>query len=156
MLKVSTGFKTKLLGPTSFTSMFEGGGIYVYSGARASSPDAAAPSLPIGVISKQGLAWNPINIGAGLQFVQNGPYILFDNAQAQLVPDASATATWWRLVAPFDDGEPSYSQPRIDGDVGLMGASTGQELLLPVLDIVLGTSYPVTYFLYTIPPIIGV
>lgn len=155
MLKVSTGFTTKLLGPASFESIFDRGGIYLYAGLRADSPNAPAPTAPIGVISKQGMAWNPSNIGYGLKFTRSGPYVFFGDSDAQLVPDANATASWWRLVAPFDDGEPSYTQCRIDGDCGLQSAPTGQELLLPSLALEIGTAYPVGYFLYTIPPIIG-
>lgn len=155
MLKVSTGFKTKILGAHSFAALFNGGGIYVYSGARPSSPDVTAPTSPIAAISRQGLAWNPSSIGYGLTFAQNGPYIYFATTDAQLVPNVAATAAWWRLVAPGDDNEPSYTQCRIDGDVGLQTAATGQELLLPALDLALGTAYPAPYFLYTIPPIIG-
>lgn len=157
MLLVSTGFKTSILGTNSFTSLFNGGGIYVYAGMRPSSPDSPPTSAPIGVVSNEGFAWNPLNTLYGLKFVQSGPYVLFDSAiSAQLVPSQPATASWWRLVAPGDDGSLSYSQARIDGDCGLSSAPTGQELLLPTLALVPGVSVPTGYFLYTIPPIIGV
>lgn len=153
-LIVSTAFKTKMLSP--FAEMFSLGAIYVYPGARPATADMAPGTTPIGMITQDGLAWNPINTAFGLRFVQSGPYIVFDSAlNPVLTPSAGGTAAWWRLVAPGDTGDISYSQFRIDGDIGLKATPGGQEMLLENNVLVPGTNQQVGYFLYTIPPIIG-
>lgn len=154
MLLISTGLKTKLLGAAAFVDIFELGAIYIYPGARPATADAAPGQTPIGMVTQAGLAWNPINTAFGLSFMQQGPYIVFaPSVSAQLLPSDIGVAAWWRLVAPGDTGETSYSQPRIDGDIGLKSSPGGQEMLLDTNTLSTGIAQQLGYFLYTIPPI---
>lgn len=157
ILKESTGFRTAFL--AAFPTIFNGGAIFIYAGARPGTADQAAPSDPIGIVTHLGMAWNPVSTGYGLRFIQQGPYIVFDpTLSAQITATLGGSATWWRLVAPGDDGtEPSLTFPRVDGDVGdkSLPANPPESLLLDDLSLIVGIAIPLTYFLYTIPPIPG-
>ena len=148
MLIVSTGFKAALFGRQSFTDIFNGGKIRVFFGARASLPEAAEPEAQL----LGDILWTGFDVG--LQFYQSGPFIVKDVTDSwQLQPSVSGVAAWWRLVAPGDDGSPSFTAPRMDGDIGVAGSS--QELILPTTAIVAGMFVPIDAFTFTIPPVIG-
>jgi hypothetical protein len=156
-LQVSTGFKERLLDGVAWKDIFNNGVIYLFQGMRPTISDFAPGTPPIAIITSGGAAWNPSFTVFGLKFIRSGPNILFETElNAQITVTDNATATWWRLVTPADNLETSYFFPRIDGDVGLKASPSGQELLLDSTALTLGDAIPVGYFLYTIPPILGV
>lgn len=157
MLSASTGYKKKILGPHSWASIFQQGAIYIFGGTRPASADMA-PGVPaIAVISNHGLPWTPTNLGAGLVFTLRDQFVLGDPTQDwKLRPNAFAeetTASWWRLVAPFDTGLASVTEARIDGDIGLKSAPNNQELLLDTTTLSPGEAISVSTFFYAIPPL---
>ncbi len=162
MLNVSTGFKALLLGPNSFTSIFKYGAIQVYANPRPSAADAMPTVSPIATITNYGLPWSPSGVGNGIVLMQNGPYIVMGAGQNwELLPNAAAagsTASWWRLMAPGDSGLPSITEPRIDGDIGVLGVFDPRypEILIDDVTLVPNTGVPITSFLYTFPPLPGV
>lgn len=147
MLLVSTGFKSAILGPQSFEQLFNGGSIHVYSGARPSSADLAAPEASrLGVILRTDQS--------GLQFFRNGPFVVIplgDWWQMQIT--GTGTATWFRLLSPTDSGLSSTTDPRVDGDIGTATAPSDMALLSTSLAA--GTAVSIDSFLFTIPPILG-
>jgi len=152
--QVSTGFKSKILGPYSFASIFNGGHILVYDGVRPATADGGYAGAPLGFISRNGL---PLGVGepATLRFFQSGPYITqpyTDILAFTALRDGHAT--WFRLFGPTpDDNSTSYALPRIDGDVSL-AAGTG-ELRMPSLDFLANDAVRPVSFFYSIPPIVG-
>ncbi|GAA0721274.1 hypothetical protein [Dokdonella soli] len=154
-LQVSTGFKTDILGPSSFESIFNSGVIRVFSGLQPTTADMAEQGTLLGLITLNGDFWLPNYRVNGLTFTRSGPYIVKLPWQRwEIVPSSNGTAGWWRLITPLDDGNPSYSLPRIDGAISADPAS-GAEMILASTTLTTGTAIPLDSFLYTIPPIIG-
>lgn len=154
-LQISSAVAQRFIAP--FSELFDGGAIYLYDGGtRPATADAGATAPPVAMITNMGLPWNPAFTPYGLQFAQVGRGMVFaPGISAKLSVLLPPTGiSWWRLVAPGDDGsDTSYDRPRIDGDVGLKSAPGGQELLLDSLTPSIGTTVPVGYFLYAIPPL---
>lgn len=157
MLLASTGFKTATNAGTAWADMFRQGAIMIYGSARPATPDAAPGASPIAMITNYGLPWTPSSLGYGLFFRMRDQFVIGEPSQTWiLAPNGFAlgeSASWWRLVAPFDDGLPSITQFRLDGDIGTKGIDTGKELLLDTTSLVPGAGIPVNGFFYAIPPI---
>lgn len=148
MFLVSSGFKSGILGPKGFADLFDGGRIGLFDGARPVSPDDAQPGPPLGWIVA------PANTGTGLIFVQSGAYVIARPGDRwRFSADFPGTVTWWRLMAQNDDGQASFSAPRIDGDVGTSAAPA--ELVLKQLSFDAGNTLDIDSFVYTIPPLAG-
>lgn len=153
-LQVSTGFKTRILGSESFADIFHLGAILLFEDDRPPTADGPAPA-PVAVITQDGNAWAPPDTGFGLRFAQIGPYILKGGGGGWKLRASADTpgVTWARLVGPVaDNGVVNYDLPRIDFDVGLVGASTA-ELLLPQLAFTMGEALTIGAFTYTFPPL---
>lgn len=164
MLLASTGYAAAIVARNSFADIFNGGTVQIFNGARPSTANAApdGTNTLIAVITERGLPWAPDFNPYGLKFLQQGQYVLMDPLLAwQLVPNANASlgpAFWWRQVARGDDGLPSITRPRIDGDVGTKGVIdlvSQPELLLDSTTLNPGTFIPIFNFFYAIPPIPG-
>ena len=153
MLQISNGFKTRILGSESFIDIFHRGAILLFDGARPPTADGPAPA-PVAMITQDGNAWAPPDIGFGLQFQHAGPYI-FNVGDWKLRASANTPLMKWaRLVGPVaDNGVVNYDLPRIDFDVGLIG-TPGPELLLPKLAFTTGEALAVGAFTYTFPPVV--
>lgn len=145
MLITSTGFKTRIIGPQSFEQIFNGGSLHVYSGARLSSADAAAPEVNrLGIVGLTGFNGN-------LSFARNGSYATIPLGQWwQLVVGASGLAAWFRLLAAGDAGDSSTSAPRIDGDIGTPSAPA--EMVLSNTTLAAGTAVSIDSFVFTLTP----
>ena len=155
MITVSTKFKELILGPNSFASIFNGGRILLYTGARPANADAAAVSPPLAEITAGGVAWAPGGGSAGgVQFEQSGQWILKNPAQPwKLHALASGVPTWFRLYGPADDpGSLSYSYPRVDGDVSDLPSA---DMVLPNVSLTENAWLDVQQFLFTLLPIDG-
>ena len=151
MLHVSTGFKKLILGPHSFTEIFDRGAILVYADGRPATADMSVVGATLlGRITVGGYDWAPPNTVFGLRFEQYGPYIVKHSAdQWVLRVLASGTPTWARLVgAAPDGGVLSYDLPRADFDVGV-------EMILPPSPLVEGTVATIDAFTYSIPPVVA-
>jgi hypothetical protein len=148
MLIVSAGFKTGILGSSSFAGLFNGGRIRIFSGARPVFSEMPEPSANwMGDV-----VWSGFDVG--LQFVQAGPSVTKRLLDVwQLLPTAAGTATWWRLIGPDDDGSTSFSAPRIDGDIGT--PAQPQELVMTSTTLSPGTALSISDFVFTIPPLVG-
>lgn len=145
MLLVSKGFKVALLGPSSFASIFAGGQIRIFAGARPASADFAEPSSPIAVVERAGA-------DAGLRFQQAEEYVIKPPADAwRLKGLSNGTAVWWRLVGAGDTHAATNTAPRIDGDIGTIALP--QEIVLNTTSIVAGSVVAFDSFLYTLPPL---
>lgn len=157
-LQVSNGFKSLILGPNSFESIFNGGVISVYTGTRPNFAEDPIPPLAplLGRFTLNGLPWQnglPTN---GLIWVRDGSQVLKSpNALWQMTPVANGLATWFRITGPqFDDGDLNFDAPRIDGTISPESAlGTDMRLLNPVIAV--GQPVRLDYFLFTLPPITG-
>ena len=157
-LQVSTGFKAAILGPAAFEDLFDGGVIHVYSGPQPATADDAPTGTLLGTISMSGAAWTPGAPAGGLRFLRNGPFV--SNVPGDswlLVPKASGSVGWWRLVSNGEDGSGvSYELPRIDGAIGAQGANGAFEMVLKNVALTAGTAVRIQSFFYSIPPVVGI
>ena len=151
-IKASTGYSELILGPNSFEGIFDGGCIRVFSGSRPANADAAETGVLLGQFTNQGGSWTPTHTVYGLHFERTGKYVV--NPATELWKMRASTtgiAAWFRLVARGDSGDVTYTEARIDGDIGLVGVDA--ELQLPSVNIQSGVTYPLDAFILTIPPI---
>lgn len=147
MLLVSTAFKSAILGPAAFESLFNAGSIHVYGGARVTSPDLSAPEANrLGIITRTD--------GSGLRFLRDGPFVVIPLGDWwQLGITGTGTASWFRLLAPADSGLSSTTDVRIDGDIGTPAAPA--DMVLASTALTAGTAVSIDSFLFTIPPVLG-
>lgn len=157
MLQVSTGFKTKILGPHAFSDIFARGAIKVFDGFRPETADGPEPVSPLGLITLDGGQWSaPGDIGNGLLFAQNGPYI-YNRFGDRLVFNVtrSGIPLWGRLLAAdADTGLLSYTAARIDFSISADPEDHSEMLLLDGT-VQVGERVPVSNFLYTLPPLVA-
>jgi hypothetical protein len=153
-VRVSTKFKELLLGGTSFSEIFNGGRIDLFSGGPPDSADYPEQGTLLASVTNLGQAWTPNGGPGGLNFTLNGVWATNDPAQAwQLVAAAAGVAGWFRLYGPaLDTGEYSFSSPRIDGTVSASGTA---DMHLPNTTFTIGYTLPFQQFLFSFPPILG-
>ena len=135
----STRFRSLILGPSSFESIFNGGKIEIYSGVQPASADLPA----------SGLMLAEINAPGGLQFARADHYATNTPTQVWTL-DGSNTgvAAWARLRRAVDDG--AY----IDCAIGPDDESPGDfQMRLPTLSITPGTSIIVSTWWFLLPPL---
>lgn len=151
----STGFRSRILGPVSFESIFNGGCIEVRSGAQPASADEAATGDLLARVTNNGGAWTPGSLTNGLRFVRNGIYAGNDLAQDwRLVGLAAGTAGWFRLVANApDDGSLSVNAPRIDGAVGPLDLPGDYQMRLPSTTITPSAMTTIPSWWFLLPPL---
>lgn len=135
----STRFRSLILGPSSFESIFNGGKIALYSG-----PQPAAADLPA-----TGLLLAEINAPGGLQFARTDHYASNKPTQVWTLGGLNTGAAGWaRLRRAVDDGS------CIDFAVGLDDGSPGDfQMRLPTLSITPGTSIVVSSWWFLLPPL---
>lgn len=150
-LQVSNGFKTLILGPTAFETIFNGGLIRVFSGMQPASASAAETGTYLGTITSNGYLPSMLP-AAGLSYLRDGPYIGNSPAQTWLLNvEFAGTAGWFRAIGPApDDGGVSYTLPRFDGGIAV---DNSKELQLPSLTLATGEIVGPIQLFYTIPPI---
>jgi hypothetical protein len=154
-LNCSTGFRDRILGPSSFESIFHRGCIEVRNGPQPASADAPASGVLLGRITAGGGPWAHGGGTNGLLFVKTGAIVVNDPLQEwRLTGEVTGTARWFRLVAnPFDPGGQSITHPRIDGAIGLLDAVGDYQMLLPLVTISATTSIVIPSFLFALPPL---
>lgn len=151
----STGYRTQILGATSFASIFLDGAIEIRTGSQPATADDAATGTLVAMITKDGAAWTAGSPTNGLQFSQDGPRMVSDPAQVwTLQGSGTGTAGWFRLLANTPDpGGFSLTAPRIDGRIDLLGSLMDCQLYLPTVSISPSTSIVVPYWWYGLPPL---
>jgi hypothetical protein len=151
-ITVSTKFKELILGPNSFSDIFNGGRILLYSGEQPAHADLAVLVPAIAEITTNGTVWTPGGPG-GLTYSQSGMWILKNpSVNWKLKCINSGTPTWFRIVGPdVDDGVGSVNLPRVDGAVS---DNDTAEFVLPTVSLEVGQVLSIQQFLYTIPPIL--
>lgn len=150
----STAFRTRLLGPSSFESIFNYGSIAVYSGAQPEHADLPPTGTLLGRITVGGGAWSPGSNTNGLRFHRSGIYAGNDVAQDwRLGGSANGTAGWFRLVAnAADPGEASALHPRVDGAIGSLEGTGDFQMRLPTLSITPSTAITIPTWWFLLPP----
>lgn len=150
----STGFRARILGTSSFDSIFNGGCIEAYSGAQPAHADMAPTGTLLGRISQDGLPWSNGNPANGLQFIRNGHRVTNDPAQQWVLQGvASGTVGWARLRAVTDSGALSQSLPRVDMAVGLLEVAGDFQIRIPSTIITASTATPITSWWFVFPPL---
>jgi hypothetical protein len=160
-MEVSTGFKDLLLGPHAFVDIFNGGAIKIYANAQPAHPDLTDEGATVvATITANGGTWNfgnPLN--NGLKFSKPpGPYVYKDPAQTWIcTPTINLVAAWFRLYSPdpAESGGSSLTLARIDGTIQELTSMVAADMFMDDTDLMVGTSFVVNYFLYTILPILG-
>jgi hypothetical protein len=152
----STGFRSRILGPSAFESIFLNGCIEVRTGPQpAAGANAPATGTLIERIPNNGGGWNAGASPNGLRFGRSGVYARNDPAQTwRLTGLATGVAGWFRLVgnAP-DDGGLSTVLPRIDGACGPLEGAGDYQLRLPNLSINPSTTTAIASWWLVLPPI---
>lgn len=140
----STEFRRRLLGPSSFESIFDGGIIQVYSGAQPSSADAPMTGTHLASID-----CTP----GGLKFQRSLHYATNDVAYPWVLTGvATGTAGWARLFPVVDSG--SLAIACIDFAVGLDDDSPGDfQMRLPTLSITPSTTIAIASWWFLLPPV---
>lgn len=151
----STGFRSRILGPSSFESIFNYGCIEIRTGPQPASADEAATGSLIGRITADGGAWVAGNTANGLRFVRNAHVARNDPSQNWILSGLDeGTPGWFRLVGnAADDGGFSVSLPRVDGAIGLAEATGEFQMRLPVSLITPSTTVVISSWWFLLPPL---
>lgn len=150
----STALRALML--DKFITAFRYGCVEVYSGAQPASADAAVTGTLLGRVTLGGGSWSEGSSTNGLQFERDGIYVGKPTAAHWVLTGiADGTAGWFRLRANTPDaGAASESLYRVDGAIGLDGATGDYQLWLPsTLTISASTSVVITSFRYALPPL---
>lgn len=153
-VQVSTGFRARLLGPSSFESLFNGGCIEIRSGAQPANANMAPTGTLLGRITAGGLPWTEGSGVNGLTFSRFGHRVTNNPGQSWILDGlANGTAGWFRLRGVSDPGLPSTAIPRIDGALGLPEMLGDYQMRLPTLVITGTTAIPITSWWFVFPPL---
>lgn len=150
MLRLSTGFRDKLLGTASFQTIFDYGVIYIYTGVQPTSADNSVQGTLLGRVTIDGNSFTFGNQANGLRFdaPSNGEIAKVASDAWQFTGLADGTAGWGRLMGnDLDDLGQSTTLPRIDFSIG----RTGADLNLSNTSIVTNAVHTIDVFRYTIP-----
>lgn len=141
-LQVSNGWKVLSAALAKMT--FDGGVIRLFSGTQPATADLAETGTLLGEVRRFD--------DTPLIFDADGPYLVKPiTAQWLFVAVATGTLGWFRVVSsPGDHSGVSYSLPRMDGSIGILGS--GAELTTPSLSVTVGSAYSIDSFFYSIPP----
>lgn len=149
-VRLSTGLRTNLAGPTGFGATFEAGVMHIYSGPQPATADSPVTGTLLGIVTKDGAA-----------FVAGSPTngLSFDDPVAGIVAKQPAdawrftglaigTAGYFRLIGnAADAGGSSTTLPRLDGSIG---TSSG-DLKLSNTSVVVGSPNTIDVFQYEFP-----
>ncbi|HRN29253.1 MAG TPA: hypothetical protein PKZ27_02790 [Rhodocyclaceae bacterium] len=150
----STGFRARILGSSSFESIFNGGCIEVYSGAQPMHADMEPSGALVGRITREGLAWSNGNPTNGLLFSRDGHHVTNAPTQAWVLKGQSTgTAGWARLRAVSDSGAMSSTTPRIDMALGPLEGVGDYQVRLPTLALTASTTIPISSWWFVFPPL---
>lgn len=142
--KVSTGLRNKLLDTGSVKSIMANGLIKIYSGPVPNSADDALGGSNVLLTT---ISNNSTGTGLTLGAAANGviPKTASEVWSGNNV--AAGDATFYRHVAPGDDGTLSVTQPRLQGAVAVAGA----ELNLSSVSLSAGAPQTIDYYVVAAP-----
>lgn len=151
----STGFRARIMGPSSFESIFNYGSIEIRTGSQPPSADAPATGLLVARITAGGGEWSAGSNANGLRFTRDGHVARNDASQDwRLAGIAAGTAGWFRLVANApDDGLHSLTLPRIDGAIGPLEGAGDFQMRLPTLSLTPSTAVAIPSWWFLLPPL---
>lgn len=153
-VNVSTGFRARLLGPSSFESIFNGGCIEIRSGTQPEHANMAPTGTLLGRITHNGALWTEGSSVNGLTFLRQGHRITNNPAQSWILDGlANGTARWFRLRGVSDPGTLSTIAARIDGAMGLPEEVGDYQMRLPALTISGTSAIPITSWWFVFPPL---
>jgi hypothetical protein len=143
-IKVSTGLRNKLLDTSPLRTAMNLGFINIYAGVVPSDADAAIGSATLlCTISNAGTA-----TGLTLEAAAVAGTITKETTEVWSGTNAAAgTASFYRHVAPGDDGTSSTTQARIQGTVGTSGA----DMNLSSVALANGAPQTLDYYSVTLP-----
>src|SRR5580765_4924411 len=135
--KMSTGLCSKLMDTSPFRTIFNLGFIKIYSGAIPATADAAITGTLITTITNNstatGLTWEAAAVAGVLAKKSTETW--------SGVNGATATATYYRLIAVGDTGGLSTTEARIQGTIGT-GAG---DMNFGTTALVSGDTLPINY-----------
>lgn len=117
--KLSTGLRAGMLASAPMNSQLAGSEIRVFSGPEPASVDSATTGSNLLLVTIKR------DDNAGINFAATAPggtltKNLSEIWQGTVV--ASGTATFYRIVLPTDTNTASTTAPRIQGNIGIVGA----------------------------------
>lgn len=143
-LKVSTGLRNGVLVTGSLKSLLAAGFLKIYAGTEPATADAALGSATLLTtisISSGGTGINLDTTASG-GVVTKAPSETWSGTNA-----ATGTASFFRFVAPGDDGTLSTTQVRMQGTVGLAGA----DMNLSSVTLTSAATQTIDYFTVSLP-----
>ena len=138
----------------SLKDVFRDGVLRVYSGSQPSSPDSATNGTLLVTVTVSSGAFVAGAFDNGLEFGTAASGAISKSASEtwQGLGLAAGTAGWFRLSAnPTDAGGADTTLSRIDGNVGTSGA----DLNMSSTSIVVGSTYTIDTFTFTLPEFYG-
>jgi len=147
-LRLSTGLRNNLAGPTGFAATFANGVIDIYSGTQPATADAAATGTLLGTVTLNSGTFTPGTATNGLTFAVATNGAVSKTGVWSFNGVAAGTAGWFRLKGnAVDTGEASPFVPRLDGSIAVSGA----DMNLSNISIAIGAPTTVDTFIWTQP-----
>ena len=142
-LHISTGARNKLLDTGSLKTIFAAGFIKIYTGTAPATADAAITGALLSTISiSSGVSG--INFAAA---ASAGVLTKLGTETWSGLNAAGGTASYYRHVAPADDGTLSTTQARLQGDI----ATAGAELNLTSTTLSSGATQTIDFYSVQLP-----
>lgn len=149
-VRLSTGLRNALAGPTGFAATFNKGVIHIYSGPQPVSADAAVQGTLLGVVTVNGGAFafgSPTN-GLGFDAPVAGTVSKAAAETWKATGLALGVAGWFRLMGNASDNlGASTTLARLDGSCGVSGA----DLNISNIAFDVGTPETLDVFQFTFP-----
>lgn len=149
-LNFSTGVRQGMANTTGFKEMFAKGALYLYSGPQPATADAAVTGTLLGIVTHNNVTFVPGGGADGLNF--DTPVLGVIGKPSgetwRTTCTAAGTVGWARLVANATDSfGVSTTLQRVDMSV----ATTGADLNLPSVVVIVGTPITIDVFNITFP-----
>jgi hypothetical protein len=149
-IQLSTGLRTRLMGPEAFLDILPTCTIRVFTGLQPATADLAQQGQLLGEVTLNGDA----GASAALKLERSG-YMIVKPSQARWLmrAKASGVAGWFRCCLPSDAGASNTTAPRLDGAIIKADANAVAQMIWQDTSVIAGRYYPVDYFLFGLPPI---
>jgi len=147
-VRLSTQLRNNLAGTTGFAATFENGVIEIYSGTQPATADSAVTGTLLGTVTLASGAFTPGSPTNGLTWGTATGGTVAKSGTWSFNGVAAGTAGWFRLKGnAVDSGVLSTTLPRLDGSI----ATSGADMNLSNLSIVIGAPSTIDSFSFTIP-----
>jgi hypothetical protein len=150
MLRLSTGFRTKLAGTSGFGETFANGVMQLYSGPQPLTADAAVSGTLLGIVTTGGgvFAFGTATNGLAFEAAASGAIAKKITDAWQYTGLAAGTIGWARLMGNASDNLGiSTTLPRVDMSVGVSGA----DLNISNIAVEIGVPGTIDVFQFTVP-----